>query len=325
MCQDYLGSHDAPTGIAEAPLAAPREELDSIKEWLENESAQWAFLDRPEPVEAPDLDPGAERDPHLLDAELRRLADLRERWDEVFGHLAMLLRAMDGWRRLGFASFEHYCSERVGMGVRAVAERAALERRLYEVPWLREAMQTRRISYEKARLIARYADENAIGEWIDRAEHIPCSVLRRQLQHTEEMQMCARGEFVVWAPRRVAAVIALAFSAARKAAGRWISAGECLTRIAEHFIEVWEPALAVPSTLHRKVLERDKGLCTVPWCSKAADHAHHIEYRSRGGSDDLSNLTSLCVIHHLQGVHMGRIRVWGSAPDQLHWEVVERR
>jgi hypothetical protein len=38
-----------------------------------------------------------------------------------------------------------------------------------------------------------------------------------------------------------------------------------------------------------------------------------------------SNLTSLCRIHHLQGVHMGRIRVWGSAPDQLHWEVVERR
>ena len=141
MCEEYLGSHDAPTGVAETPPAAPREELDSIKEWLEKESAQWAFLDRPEPVEAPDLDPGAVRDPHLLDAELCRLAALRERWDEVFGHLAMLIRATDGWRRLGFASFEHYCSERVGMGVRAIAERAALERRLYEVPRLREAMR----------------------------------------------------------------------------------------------------------------------------------------------------------------------------------------
>jgi hypothetical protein len=63
MCEEYLGSHDAPTGVAETLPAAPREELDSIKEWLEKESAQWAFLDRPEPVEAPDLDPGAERDP----------------------------------------------------------------------------------------------------------------------------------------------------------------------------------------------------------------------------------------------------------------------
>src|SRR5205823_12504731 len=186
------------------------------------------------------------------------------------------------------------------MGVRAIAERAALERRLYEVPRLREAMQGRRISYEKARLIARYADENAIGEWIDRPERLPCIALRRDLQHGEETRMCARGQFEVWAPRRVSAVIALAFSAARKPAGRWISAGECLTRIAEHFIEVWKPALKVRSTLHRQVLERDKGLCTVPWCSKPADHAHHIEYRSRGGSVDLSNQTSLCPGHNLQ-------------------------
>jgi len=134
--------------------------------------------------------------------------------------------------------------------------------------------------------------------------------------------MCARGEFEVWAPRRVAAVLAQAFSAARKAAGRWISAGECLTRIAEHFIEVWEPALEVRSTLQRQVLERDGYLCQVPWCSKAADYAHHIKYRSHGGSDHLSNLTSLCAVHHLQGVHKGRIRVRGSAPHDLHWEIV---
>ncbi|MFL5457954.1 MAG: hypothetical protein ACJ78X_16255 [Myxococcales bacterium] len=101
MCEEYLGAHDGPAGD---PLA-PREDLDPIKEWLENESAEWAFLDRPEPIEAPLLHPDAERDLAALDAELRRLADLRERWDEVFGHLAMLLRAMDGWRRLGFASF----------------------------------------------------------------------------------------------------------------------------------------------------------------------------------------------------------------------------
>jgi hypothetical protein len=100
------------------------------------------------------------------------------------------------------------------MGVRSVAERAALERKLYQVPHLREAMRERRISYEKARLIARHADEASIEAWIERAEHIPCITLRRQLQHSEDRRMCARGEFEVWAPRRVAAVIALAFSAA---------------------------------------------------------------------------------------------------------------
>jgi hypothetical protein len=72
-----------------------------------------------------------------------------ERWDEVLGHLAMLFCAMDGWRRLGFASFAHYCEERLGMCPRAVQQRAALERRLYELPRLRQAMQERRLSYEK--------------------------------------------------------------------------------------------------------------------------------------------------------------------------------
>src|SRR3954464_9710132 len=324
MCQEYLGAHDLPAGVADDPLPAPREELESVKEWLENESAEWAFLDRPEPIEAPVLHPDSEHDLQLLDAELRRLADLRERWDEVFGHLAMLIRAVDGPRRLGFASFEHYCSERLGMGVRAVAERAALERKLYEVPRLREAMRQRRISYEKARLIARHADETSIADWIERAGQIPCIALRRELQHADETRMCARGQFEVSAPRRVAAVIAQAFSAARKAAGRWISAGECLTTIAEHFIDVWEPALRARSTLQKQVLERDGGLCTVPWCSRAAEHVHHIRFRSRGGSDELSNLTSICAIHHLQGVHKGRIRLWGEAPDNLHWEVVSR-
>jgi len=48
---------------------------------------------------------------------------------------------------------------------------------------------------------------------------------------------------------------------------------------------------------------------------------HHIVFRSAGGSDDPSNLVSLCATHHLRGVHMGRLRVWGRAPDELHWEL----
>jgi hypothetical protein len=65
MCEEYLGAHEHPAGDS----LPPREDLDPIKEWLENESAQWAFLDRPEPIEAPLLYPDAERDLAALDAE----------------------------------------------------------------------------------------------------------------------------------------------------------------------------------------------------------------------------------------------------------------
>ena len=50
-----------------------------------------------------------------------------------------------------FVSVEHSCTERLGMAERAVAQRIALERRLYELPVPRDAMRERHVSYEKAR------------------------------------------------------------------------------------------------------------------------------------------------------------------------------
>jgi len=322
LCEEYLGGAELVEGTgAAAPPFSNRDLLEPAKEWLEKESAQWAFLDEPQPVEAPSIDPAATFDPRLLDSELRRLANLRDRWDEVFGHLAMLFRAVDGWRRASFASFEHYCTERLGMAERAVAQRIALERRLYDLRVLREAMRERRISYEKARLIARYADGSCASEWIERAARMTCVGLRRELQSAEEAQMCARGELDVHLPRRLVGLVALAVQAARKAVGHHVSNGECLGIIARHFVEVWKPALAERSSVQKEVLERDDGLCRAPGCSRAAAHVHHVVYRSAGGTDDPGNLVSLCAAQHLHGVHMGYVRVRGKAPDALQWQL----
>jgi HNH endonuclease len=148
-----------------------------------------------------------------------------------------------------------------------------------------------------------------------------CVGLRRELEDAEEAQMCARGEFDVHVPRRLVGLVAAAFHAARKVVGRHVSSGECLGIIARQFLEVWTPALAERSSVQKEVLARDRGLCRVPGCSRAAAHVHHIVYRSAGGEDDPGNLVSLCAAHHLHGVHMGYVRVRGSAPDGLQWEL----
>ena len=88
---------------------------------------------------------------------------------------------------------------------------------------------------------------------------------------------------------------------------------------ARHFIDTWKELLKERSTLQRRVLERDRGLCQVPGCSRAAAHAHHVVYRARGGGDCESNLLSLCAGHHLHGVHRGYVRVKGEAPGALTW------
>ena len=100
------------------------------------------------------------------------------------------------------------------------------------MPPLRKALEERRLSYEKARLIARHADEESVEPWIERAEQLTCIELQRELQDGEQRQMCARGEFEVWVPRRVAAMFTLSCRAAKKHFGRWMSPGECFGRMA---------------------------------------------------------------------------------------------
>jgi 5-methylcytosine-specific restriction enzyme A len=49
--------------------------------------------------------------------------------------------------------------------------------------------------------------------------------------------------------------------------------------------------------LRRQTLERDRGVCTVPGCGRAAVVADHIVARKAGGADALHNTRSLCRLH----------------------------
>jgi hypothetical protein len=73
------------------------------------------------------------------------------------------------------------------------------------------------------------------------------------------------------------------------------------------------------------VFERDDWRCTVPGCSARRNlHAHHIVFRSAGGSDAIENQTTLCAFHHQRGVHGGTVRITGHAPDGLAFELGTR-
>ncbi len=321
ICQEYLGAHPpaGPDDGAEVLHFEVARWLETAKEALETETRAWSFLDSVEPCEAPDVDvPGGGRDVHALDAHLRALCGMRDRWDEVVGHLAMLVRMLGLWRDMKFASFGHYCAERLGMASRTVEQRVALARRLHALPALRAALRDGRISYEKARLVAHHADDASVDAWLARAARMTCVELRRAIDGAVEAQMCAEGALAVRIPSPVRALVSAAFRAARDAAGRWLSPGECLAEIALHFVATWGTAR---KPTRNPVLERDRGHCQVPGCSRPATHAHHVSYRSRGGGNERENLVSLCAAHHLHAVHRGWIRVRGRAPDGLEWQL----
>ena len=44
-------------------------------------------------------------------------------------------------------------------------------------------------------------------------------------------------------------------------------------------------------------------------------------FRSAGGGNALENQTTLCPFHHQRGVHGGRVRIRGRAPEGVTYEL----
>ena len=69
-----------------------------------------------------------------------------------------------------------------------------------------------------------------------------------------------------------------------------------------------------------QVLARDGYCCTVPGCRRNVGlDLHHIEFQSHGGGHVLSNITTICSLHH-KAVHFGKLVIRGTAPDGLTFE-----
>jgi hypothetical protein len=89
-----------------------------------------------------------------------------------------------------------------------------------------------------------------------------------------------------------------------------------LEMLLDHFLITW--LTLTKKERHHRVLVRDGFRCTIPGCSSRRNlHVHHVVFRSHGGSDEDRNLTTLCLAHHVKGVHEGHITIEGEAPDRL--------
>ncbi len=127
--------------------------------------------------------------------------------------------------------------------------------------------------------------------------------------------MASDAEIRFVAPASVVALFRCAVHASRRhGEPRWRAVEHLLTAV----IHEWER-----QPPHRDpVFNRDGWRCAVPACSSRGPfHDHHIQFRSRGGANDLANRTAVCVAHHQYAIHYGIVRSWGDAPDGVHWEL----
>ncbi len=324
LAQEYLGEHPTEAGddggrAIGGIFRAEDERLGRLAARLETETERWSYLLRVRDVAVPDAGFDEATSARELDARLRQLSAMRDSWDGVLGFGAYSVRRSGLWRILGFASFDHYCEERLGLAKRTVEQRAALEKRLWEVPALRTARDAG-LSYEKLRLLS-YLPGNEVEAWLPRARALTVVSLRRELEARDDAQMRAARILRARVPTRVALLLSAAFRAVREVEGCLLCDGKCLVALARHFLETWKPLVRKPRTRSQKVRERDLGDCQVPGCSRRAAHAHHVTPRSHGGGDEDENLAAVCACHHLRGIHGGYVRVRGRAPHRLVWEL----
>lgn len=284
---------------------------------LGTDPGDWTELPAAPELVAPDLRFDEQMPTRELDARLRELAQLRVGWDRLVGWCGHGVKRSGMHLLLGYGSFRQYVEERLGLPARAVEQRVALEERLARSPALREA-QGQGVSYEKLRVLARLPEAD-IAPWIPRAVEATCIALRREVEAEREGQLRARHELAAHLPRRVAVLLAAAMATVRERHGRLLATGTCLTIMACHFLATWSEGSRRSKTRSQRVRERDQGWCQVPGCSRHAAHAHHIDFRSRGGSDDPDNQVGVCAFHHLRCIHGGFLAVHGWAPDGLTW------
>jgi hypothetical protein len=268
-------------------------------------------------------EPPAPRNPYEVVERLARLVAERAAADERLGRACLLVKSFGAARLLGYSCFEEYCVERLGLAPSTAYQRIALERRMRDLPELRAALRSRRLSYEQARLVARIATLGDVAARIEEAAGKTCIALARALEAEERLQMWDAGELRAVVPEDVGTLLADALRAARLHEGG-LTPGEALVAVARHFILTWEAEVRRLARGADPVILRDGALCRVPGCSRAADHVHHVIPRSACGPLEPWNELSLCAVHHLRGVHGGSVRITGRAPDGLAFVLGER-
>ena len=274
---------------------------------------------------------------------MRAVLHAMRRIDWQVGRLLRVFLDRRLYRLMLFPSANRYVTERLGLSPRKARALVALERKTWTTPGLEDAYRAGDLSWVRALAILPVVSESTGGAWIARAQAV---TVRRLLDEVEwalvardgvepiepppagaalvasERQTCAHddweypdAEITFRAPVSVVALFRTAIlSFAPPTYGLW----QGFERLLRHVKAEWE---AQPR--HRDpIFARDGWRCAVPACTSRRNlHDHHIVFRSRGGDNARDNRITVCAWHHLRGIHAGRVRAWGEAPDGVTWEL----
>jgi hypothetical protein len=171
-------AHDASLdGLCDAETSA------WAREPVREERGPWVrrFGDQPFAVEELEEEEILSDDPVELDRLGRELAARLAGRDVWLGQLLSRFFLARGWARLGYASEQHYCDERLGLARSTVRARVALARRMVWLEGLSDVVEAGQLGVEHASLVARIANQDTLVAWIERAKARTFKHLREEV------------------------------------------------------------------------------------------------------------------------------------------------
>jgi HNH endonuclease len=299
-----------------------------------------------------DLHPGLGAE--LVDGRLRRAAKGRDFSNRVLAFYLDELHESGKFRDLGYTCLAQYADQRLGFDPRRARELCHAGRALVALTRIDAACRDGLLCWTKTELLTHGVHEHEQDEWIERANRVGCTELRRMLQrHRKGLSVersrdggLPRSGFDVRTtlPADEYAKLELVREELMRRSGTFVDDDEALRFIVrghtvpEHAGEVDAEVDAevdlnraaacehdeTPEWLRRKVLARDGHRCQAcgtfgsGQTGSSTLHVHHIVYRSRGGLTREDNLIATCPgCHGL--IHEGKLFATGLAADGIEF------
>jgi len=300
-------------------------------------------------------------DPFALDARPRELVAVEQRSEAELAEVLRAVAEEGLHRVRGFATLDSYARDELGISPRRARMLLRLARAANRVPELAWAWRTGWLSFLRAYTLVPVvlaAPAHARG-WIARARRVTCRRLEEEVdrallaadldpagfagdgalpvgasrspsvERQAGAQATATGEtcrLMINGPSEVIRLLRATLCTVRRRmesrTERCPSQGEAFAAMLDAALAEWLARAKGRVRRAERVYARDGWRCTVPGCSSYRNlERHHVVFRSRGGSHALANRTTLCAWHHHRGVHAGRVRCTGNAPDGLRFEL----
>jgi hypothetical protein len=261
-----------------------------------------------------------------LPAAVRLLEDLenvRRGRSMLLGMAFSLIRAHRFWKEVGGNSLEAFAVVHLGRSLRTFQRYAKLGMELSMWPEVRRAVEAG-LSLDRADFVVQFGGQQAIEDWLGLARRLGRAELERA-------STSGQGALAAYAPAvRKAEELerATGNGAVVQVALRENSATPCsvpayrLVPPGQLEAATWFVGVVVlpPEVGVRRTAVRDRRTCQNPGCRQRTIRAqvHHTIQKQHGGSDDSSNLVTLCPGCHLRGVHSSRMKVRREG-DFLIW------